>query len=115
MRAGNYNQSVTLENPTNTPDGDGGFTVTWAAVSPSPVWASVLPATAAVMERAVAGTVQSSISHLVEMRYHSGITTQTRLSWTGNAGQTHTAYVRGVQSVDEAGEVTRLTCEEVVA
>ena len=109
VRAGDLKESVVLETPTSTPDGDGGFTESWAALDPSPVFASVLPATAGMMERIVAATVQADATHIVEMRYHAQVTTKTRLTFGSRYLQ-----VRGVQNVDEANEVTRLSCVEIV-
>jgi hypothetical protein len=40
-----------------------------------------VPATARDLERVVAGTVQSSATHLVTIRYLAGVTTKTRVVW----------------------------------
>lgn len=111
IRAGDLTHYVALENPTTTPDGDGGFTTTWAALSPSHAWASVVPATAGRLERIVASTVQSASSHIVEMRYHPGVTIQTRITLDGP----RYLQVTGVQNVDEASVVTRLSCVEILS
>lgn len=110
LKAGDLNHSVVLENPSTTPDGDGGFTQTWTALSPSPVWASVLPATSGRMERLVGSTVEAGATHLVEMRYHPGVTIKTRVT----LGSRHLQVIN-VQNVDERSEVTRLTCVEILS
>jgi SPP1 family predicted phage head-tail adaptor len=110
LNAGDMDKFVALENPVRTPDGDGGFTNAWHALSPAQVWASVLPATAGRTERLVAGTVQAAATHIVEMRHHPDVTVRTRVTVDG----TRYLQVTGVQNVDEASVVTRLMCVEIV-
>lgn len=110
MDVGSLRHLVTLQSPTKTFDTDGGYTEAWAPLSPSQVWASIKPATARDLERAVAGTVQAAASHLVAMRYHSGVTTKTRIIWG-----TRILAVQGVQNVDERNAELVLACEEVAA
>ena len=108
---GRLNKRVSLHNETaSTPDGDGGFTKTWTALDPASVFAAIMPATPSQMERVLASTIQSSTSHIVEMRYHASVSTKTRITFGSRY-----LYVRGVQNVDEKGELLRLTCDEVIA
>lgn len=82
-RAGDRWHLLTLENPSAPiADGDSGYTQTWTALTPSRMWAEIVPATARRMqfEVAIANTVESQGSHIVTMRFHSGITTKTRLT-----------------------------------
>lgn len=109
-RAGARWRLVTLENPTRTPDGEGGFSETWTPLTPATMWAEIVPATARKLafEVAVANTVISQGTHIVTMRFHAGITTQTRLRVDGR-----TLAVLGVQS--DAKEIeTLLFCAERV-
>jgi SPP1 family predicted phage head-tail adaptor len=113
IAAGDLDKSVVLENPSGAPvpDGDGGYTQGYTALSPSPVWASVTPATAAARERLMASSVQTDATHIVEMRYHAGVTVDTRITLDG------TRYLQVVgppQDVDEAHVVTRVMCVEVM-
>jgi SPP1 family predicted phage head-tail adaptor len=111
LNIGKLQHRVTLENPgLNVPDGDGGYTQSWTALSPSPVWAAIAPATARDLERLVANAVQSTATHIVTCRYHPQITTQTRLTFNGRI-----LNVRGVQNLDELNVEMRLACEEKVA
>ena len=111
MRGGTLRHSVELEAPSvETPDGDGGLTVTWAALSPSPVWAEIAPASAAALERLSASTVTSTASHLVTMRYHSGVTTRTRVLFGSRTFQ-----VTGVINPDERNISTIAACLEIVS
>jgi SPP1 family predicted phage head-tail adaptor len=108
MDVGSLRHRVTLQTPTSAADGDGGYTDTWATLVT--VWASVVPATARDLERAVAGTVQSSATHLVTIRYLAGVTTKTRVLFG-----TRTLQVTGVQNPEERNISLVLVCQEVVA
>jgi head-tail adaptor len=113
---GQKRHRLTLENPgAKVPDGDGGFTQTWAALSPPMVYAEIKPATARDLERVVSNVVQSTASHIVTCDYHSGITSQTRVSWTGpRDGRAHVGVVTGVQDPEERNVELVLAVEEVV-
>ncbi|NBQ42794.1 MAG: head-tail adaptor protein [Mycobacteriaceae bacterium] len=106
MAIGQLRQRVDVANPSRSADGQGGYTDSWAAASPSAMWASIEPATASVVERIVGNTIEAPISHVITMRYHAGVTTQTRLA----QGGTYYA-VRGVQDVDLMHEWLVLACE----
>src|SRR4026208_1417998 len=80
MTIGEHRHLVVLRAPgAPVPEGDGGFTQTWTDLSPNTWYCSIKPATARDLERVAAGTVISSASHIVEGRYHAGITTKTRI------------------------------------
>lgn len=98
---------VTVENPTRATDGDGGYTETWAAATPSPVWAQIVPATPSAIERVAGNTVEAPITHLVTIRSHSGVTPRTRLMFGSRRFD-----VRGIQKVNEISEWMVLSCEE---
>src|SRR5688572_29184918 len=104
---------LTLENPTRVSDGDG-YTETWTALSPAVLYASIRPATARDLERVVSNVVQSTASHIIECDYHSGVTSQTRVSWIGpRDGVTHIGVVTGVQDDGERNVDMVLAVEEV--
>lgn len=101
---------VTVQNPSaSVPDGDGGFTQTPANAAPATVWAEIRPATARDLERVVGATVQSSASHLVRMRYHPAVTTQSQFRFGARVFN-----VTGVQNVDERNVELVIACQEVV-
>lgn len=111
MDIGALRHRITLENPgTPVPDGDGGYTEAWTALSPATVNASIVPATAKDLERVVAGTVMATATHIVTMRYHNGVTTKTRVTFG-----TRVFSVTGVQNEDERNVKLTLVCEEIVA
>jgi SPP1 family predicted phage head-tail adaptor len=109
MRIGSLRHRVTVQNPsTPTPDGDGGFTQTMTDAEI--VWAEIRPASAHDLERVVGGTVLSSASHLVRMRYRPAITTKSQLLFGSRV-----FAVTGVQNVDERNVELVIACQEVVA
>lgn len=110
MNIGGLRHRVLVENPTRTPDGDGGFTIAWASANPSEVWAKIEMASPMVTERRVGNTVTAPISHVVTVRYHSEISTLTRLTFE----DTRQFFVRGVHNVNEVDETMMLACEEIV-
>jgi SPP1 family predicted phage head-tail adaptor len=73
------------------------------------VWASIVPATARDLERVVAGTVQSSATHLVTIRYLAGVTTKTRVVFGSRLFS-----VTGVQNPEERNISLVLVCQESV-
>ena len=111
MNVGALRHRIVLENPGDpVADGDGGFTQTWTALSPSPVSASIMPATARDLERIAAGTVLSTATQIVTMRHHSGVTTKTRITFG-----TRTFNVTGVMNPEERDIETVALAVEVVA
>jgi len=101
---------VTLQNPTRTPDGDGGYTEAWTAVAPpSAVYARVQPVRAGREERTLEGTVAAAAGTLVTIPYHPAVTTQTRVL----LGSRILAVI-GLTNADEQGRQLTLTCTEVV-
>lgn len=110
MDIGALRHRIVLENPgASVSDGDGGFTESWTALSPSPVWASIMPATARDLERVAAGTILSTATHIVTMRYHSGVSTKTRITYG-----TRLMSVTGVTNPEERNISTVCVCAEVV-
>lgn len=110
MNIGALRHLVTLQGPgTLVPDGRGGYVQAPTPLSPSQVWAEIKPATARDLERRVASTVQSSASHIVTMRYHSGVNTQTRIIFG-----TRVFNVTGVQNTDERNVELVIAATEVV-
>jgi head-tail adaptor len=110
VNAERYRHPVEPQTPTRTKSTDGGYTSTWAAVSGTPWWCSIEDASEKVMERFAGAGTLSTATHVLEGRYHSAITTKCRIVYGAR-----TFSVRSVQNVNEADEVTRLGCEEVLS
>jgi len=112
MNIGALRHRVTLLTPgTPIPDGDGGYTETWTTLG-SRVPAAVEPATARSLERIAANTVTSTASHLVTLRYLSGVTTKTRLTFHDTTDRTFS--VTGTHDEEERHESLVLECTEDV-
>jgi head-tail adaptor len=110
MTIGEHRHLVTFQNPgTPIPDGDGGYTQTWSDLSPATWHVSIAPATARDLERAVAGSVLSTSSHIVKGRYHPGVTLATRMSFDGR-----TFSITGKANLEERGIFMELVAVEVV-
>lgn len=104
---------MTLERPlATTPDGFGGYTQTWARLSPSEAWASIEAATARALERIVANTVVVQASHIVKMRYHPDLDETCRMTFVDRSGTTRTLNVTDVTDVGEQGDELLVLCVE---
>ena len=110
MDIGSLRHRVTLANPTTTVDLDGGYTEAWTLLDPAVVWASIEPATPGRIERLMAGTVDANTTHIVVIRYHSGVTIRTRIVFANR-----TLNVVGLQNPFERNEVLYLACVEKLA
>jgi head-tail adaptor len=108
-------QRVSLDAPgPPVSDGDGGFTQTYAPLTPPALWGEIKPATVRDIEQLASGTVLSAATLLVFVPFHPDVTTQTRVTWTDNAKRSHTANVVGLVNVDERCRELVLGVVEVV-
>lgn len=114
MSSGERTKRVWLENPTTVPDGEGGSTETWVALTPPQMFAHIQPATQADLERAAAGTVLSTATHVIEMAYHPGVTVQTRIRYPRFGKPERTFQVTAVRNPDEADRELIVVAEEQV-
>ena len=100
---------LTLENPGDpVPDGDGGFIEGWTVIAA--LWGRLAPASAADLERIVAGTVTAILPYLAVVPYVDGVTTLTRLVYHGRY-----FAVMAVRNVDERNVRLEIICEERVS
>lgn len=70
--AGMLREPVTFERKTQTPDGGGGFTETWSAISAAPDRAFVKPLSG--RERWASQRVEATASHMIVVRYFADLT-----------------------------------------
>jgi head-tail adaptor len=102
MRAGRCNKWVTLSRWPETSSESRG-----TPLSPEGVWAAIEPLPPG-------GTDNRAIAHTVRMRFHPEVTLDTRIEYVdARIGRTRALYVRGVQSVNEAGDEMQLFAEEI--
>src|SRR5262245_39042048 len=106
---------VTFQDPgTLVADGQGGFTESWINLVPSTLFVRIQPASAADLERIMAGTVSASATHLVIGPYHPGVNTKTRMLWTDYLSRAREFSVAGVMNPLERNLEMILLCEERV-
>jgi head-tail adaptor len=109
LGSGQWPHLVTLEQPGDPmPDGEGGYTETFAPLEPPTWYCAIQAATVRDLERQVAGTIQATATHLVRGVYHPQITTETRLWFEGRQ-----LAVQSVQTVAERHVETVLVCGEI--
>lgn len=99
---------VTLQSSTNAEGSDGDFDTTWAALTPSQIYAAIEPATAQRLERIGHGAVIAEATHLVTIPYVPNVTTHARVLFNDRA-----LNVVGVSNVEERNVELILVCVEV--
>lgn len=115
MELGSLRHRVRIEEPSAAiPDGEGGFTQTWTAVTPAEWWAAIEKASQRASERRFASTVIAQATHMLNGRFHAGLTTQSRVTWTDRAGVVHQANVLDVDDTDSRGQESVILVSEIV-
>lgn len=110
---GRLTQRVTLDTPgAANPGGDGGY-VDWSPLA-ARVPASVAPASARSLERLVAAGSEAVATHVVTVRYLSGVTTKTRVTFHDGSTD-RLLYVAGVFDEGEQHRVLQLVCNEAAS
>lgn len=101
--------SVTIEQQTGAPDGQGGKIISWTTYLSG--MARIKPISA--RERMSGGQLESDISHTIRMRYRKDktITADMRVNYT--VGETTRLFqIKGTLNVDEENRWLLLTCAE---
>ncbi len=112
-KIGSYRQVATLSEFTAAvSDSDGGFTQALVALDPAEWRCAIEIASASSEMRHFNGTVIAQATHVLRGRFHSGITTNTRMQWTDRSDQIRTANVIGVVDVEGAGVETIVAAVE---
>ena len=105
---GQMRHRLDVKNPTRATDGQGGYVDTYAAASPATVWGRIQPATPSAIERQIGNTIEAPISHLITIRYHAQVSTDTQLVSSGS-----TYFVRGIQNIEMRNQSLMLACEVI--
>ena|SRR5688572_33458514 len=92
------------------PDGEGGWTVEGAPLTPPTWYCRIDPASAANLEQMTAGTAVTRATHVLAGPYHPQITTTTQIGFNGR-----TFFVNGVINPGERNVETIAFCEEQVS
>jgi len=78
MRSGTLRHRIAIQGETSIPDGMGGFTTTWAAITGmASVPAAIWPLSA--KESLDAMKLELTVTHKIRIRYRSGITAANRI------------------------------------
>jgi head-tail adaptor len=105
---GDHRHLVVFQDPGDpVPDGAGGYVQTWQDLTPATWHVQIAPATAADLERVAAGTVLTQATSLVRGRYHPGVSTRTRMLYSGR-----TFAITGARTADERGVTMELAAVE---
>ena len=108
---GHQRHLVTFQDPGPAiPDGAGGYTQTWADLSPATWFVAILPLPAGDLERVSGGgSVMTTGTYLIRGRYHPGVSTKSRMLFSGR-----TFSVTGTRNVDERAITMELAVVEQV-
>lgn len=110
LEAGRLDKRVTIQTLVESSDGAGGQNRSWAAGALT-VWASVEPGTG--REFAAAQQLQPELSHIVTIRYRTGITPKMRIKYMAG-GVTRTFSIHSLVDPLERHEQLQLYCSEIV-
>ncbi len=104
-RGGDRRHFVALQSVTGRTASGDGYIETWDTYAQ--VWAAVKPATAAMVERSIAQTLTTPITHIVETDYRSDVSSAHRVLFGDRK-----LYIRGLQNAEERNKTHTLACEE---
>lgn len=108
--AGALRERVTIQQPTEVADSQGGAALTWSTLAT--VWAAVRPWVRGGAEYAQAAAVGAHADYEVEINYRTDVTPAMRLSWTPYAGSAKTLQILEVVAPDRMRLL--LQCSEVI-
>ena len=103
MRAGELRNKIIVQAQAQTQDATGYPAKGWT--DSHTAYASIQPLTG--REALVANQVYADASHLVTMRYQSGVTTNHRIKFGSRYFD-----IKQIQNIEERGRELRLTCTE---
>jgi SPP1 family predicted phage head-tail adaptor len=111
LTAGCLRESVIVQQPTDTADGQGGFTTAWSTLATVRAMVKAAGAREA-LQQAATGAQQM---YEVAIRYRDDVTPRMRLSWRPFRGTAKTLQIHGVQPhPDQPRAFLRLMCAEVI-
>ena len=112
---GELRQNASLTGPgVPTPDGDGGYTYTYAPLNPAQWRCAISKVTVKNSERFFSATIIAKATHIVTGRYHPGINAKTRITWVDYGGVTHVGNVLVTDDTEGAGVETVALVSEIV-
>ena len=109
MSRGEYRHRVVFQNPgAAVADGDGGYTQTWTDLTPTGWYVAIAPASPNDLERFTSSTVITQMTNLVRGDFHPGVTTATRMQFSGQ-----TFAIAGTRDPDKRGITMELLAVEL--
>ena len=108
MNPGRLRHLVRFQTPTTVPDGDGGYTDTWADLDPL-WWVNIRPATVRDLERQTAGTIVAAATHVIAARYRPDVPINAQMLFDGRAFR-----ITGIANLEERGIEMRLFAIETI-
>lgn len=106
-RAGNQRQYMTLQRCVETQSDTGEVIRTWE--TEDTLWGNVTPVSLTTRERLAGGGLQPEVTHIVSLRYRSGLKQKDRLSYNSR-----TLEILSAVNVEERNRVHELLCREIV-
>jgi SPP1 family predicted phage head-tail adaptor len=100
---GRMKHRVEIQSVSRSSDGQGGFTESWS--TDTTVWASLEPLKG--FEKFQGGQTQTPLTHLVTMRYRTGVTTKNRIAYGDRVFD-----IKEAINVDEDNVFLALKCIE---
>jgi SPP1 family predicted phage head-tail adaptor len=103
---GQLRQYITIQSPTRTADGSGGWTEGWGNFANA--FAAIKPVSA--RERFFADKLEHNVTHLIVIRFIAGLKANMRINFEGRY-----FLVRGFRYLDETQHWIEIQAEENVA
>lgn len=103
FNVGKMRHRITIQQPSDTPDGIGGNTRTWTTFAT--VWASIEPLNAFQIFKAQ--HLEHRVTHKVMIRYLAGLTSDMRISYDSRI-----FGIEGIKDIDETKNYFELMVEE---
>lgn len=97
LTSGKLRHRVDIETKVKTPNGSGGSTLTWSAITASKIRAFIKPISG--NERLQGMRLESDVTHRVFMRYRDDFTAADRINYNGRLMQ-----IRAVLNIEERNQ-----------
>jgi SPP1 family predicted phage head-tail adaptor len=100
---GKLREYIAVENPTETPDSVGGYTVTWSTFAN--VWAKIEPTNS--QHQYHSENLEYRVTHKITIRELAGLNIKMRISF-----ENRIFHIRGFRDILERDRFQELLCEE---
>ena len=104
MRAGSLRHRLTIQSVGSTLDDYGDLSNSWTTLAT--VWGAINPLSG--REESIGEELKGVVTHLIKIRYKSGVTPNSRISF-----DSRTFQIESVKNWEERGVFMELLCKEV--